>query len=84
MIVMISTKYIIIHLFIFADGDYFCYTRREPIGVIGAIIPWNFPIPLLFKKLGPSLCCGNSIVVKPAEQTPLTAIYIAALCKEVG
>lgn len=66
------------------DGDFFTYTRIEPIGVIGAILPWNFPILLLSMKLGPTLATGNTIVVKPAEQTPLTTLAIANLIKEAG
>ncbi|XP_072050604.1 aldehyde dehydrogenase 1A1-like [Amphiura filiformis] len=66
------------------DGDFFCYTRYEPIGVVGAVIPWNFPVHHVASKLGNALTCGNTIVVKPAEQTPLTALYIASLVKEAG
>ena len=65
------------------DGDFFCYTRYEPIGVVAAIVPWNFPVYLTVSKLGPALACGNTVVLKPAEMTPLTALYIAALAKEV-
>jgi len=65
-------------------GEYFAYTRHEPVGVCGQIIPWNFPILMLAWKLGPALACGNTIVMKPAEQTPLTAIYVASLIKEAG
>jgi len=67
-----------------ADGKVFSYTRHEPIGVVGAIIPWNFPMLLTTQDLGPALATGNCILIKPAEQTPLTALYFAALCKEVG
>ena len=66
------------------DGPFFTYTRHEPIGVCGQIIPWNYPAILLTWKLGPALACGNTVVVKPAEQTPLTALYIASLIKEAG
>lgn len=66
------------------DGPFFTYTRREAVGVCGQIIPWNYPILMLAWKFGPALCCGNTIVLKPAEQTPLTALYIAALAKEAG
>ncbi|XP_048252474.1 aldehyde dehydrogenase, mitochondrial-like [Haliotis rufescens] len=66
------------------DGAYFCYTRHEPVGVCGQIIPWNFPVPMLIWKIAPALACGNTIVVKPAEQTPLSALYIASLVKEAG
>ncbi|CAG2113228.1 unnamed protein product [Medioppia subpectinata] len=67
-----------------ADGPNFAYTRVEPMGVCGQIIAWNFPLFLLAGKLGPALATGNTLVVKPAEQTPLTALYIAALVKEAG
>eukprot|EP00117_Sycon_ciliatum_P048399 scpid68634/ scgid34467/ Aldehyde dehydrogenase, mitochondrial; ALDH class 2; ALDH-E2; ALDH1 len=66
------------------DGDFFCYTRHEPIGVVGQIIPWNFPLLMQAWKLAPALCCGNTIVMKPAEQTPLSALYIGSLCAEAG
>lgn len=66
------------------DGDYFTYTRLEPIGVIGAILPWNFPLNMLVNKVGPALAAGCTIVIKPAEQTPLTALHFAALAQEAG
>ncbi|CAG0916331.1 unnamed protein product [Notodromas monacha] len=66
------------------EGDFFTYTRHEPVGVCGQIIPWNFPILMLAWKLGPALSMGNTVVMKPAEQTPLTALYIANLIKEAG
>lgn len=66
------------------DGDYFCYTRYEPVGVVGAIIPWNFPLFMLAGKMGSALACGNTFVVKPAEATPLTTLYVASLVKEAG
>jgi aldehyde dehydrogenase (NAD+) len=66
------------------DGNYFCYTRREPVGVVGQIIPWNFPLLMQAWKWGPALACGNALVLKPAEQTPLTALRIAALAQEAG
>jgi len=66
------------------DGNFVTFTRREPVGVCGAIIPWNYPIMMISWKFGPCLACGNTIVLKPAEETPLTALYIAALCKEAG
>ena len=65
------------------DGDFFAYTRHEPIGVVGQIIPWNFPILMQAWKLAPALAAGCAIVMKPAEQTPLTALYIASLAAEV-
>jgi aldehyde dehydrogenase (NAD+) len=66
------------------DGNHFCYTRHEPVGVVGQIIPWNFPLLMQAWKWGPALACGNAIVLKPAEQTPLTALRIAALAQEAG
>uniref|UniRef100_A0A6Q2Z456 Aldehyde dehydrogenase domain-containing protein n=1 Tax=Esox lucius TaxID=8010 RepID=A0A6Q2Z456_ESOLU len=66
------------------DGDYLTFTRQEPIGVCGQIIPWNFPLMMTAWKLGPALACGNTVVLKPAEQTPLTCLYIGSLVKEVG
>ncbi|XP_073083085.1 retinaldehyde dehydrogenase 3 isoform X2 [Manis javanica] len=66
------------------DDNVVCFTRHEPIGVCGAITPWNFPLLMLVWKLAPALCCGNTVVVKPAEQTPLTALYLGSLVKEVG
>jgi len=66
------------------DGNYFCYTRHEPVGVVGQIIPWNFPALMLAWKWGPALAAGNCVVLKPAEQTPLTALAIARLAQEVG
>jgi acyl-CoA reductase-like NAD-dependent aldehyde dehydrogenase len=62
----------------------FVYTRREPLGVVGAIIPWNFPLLMAIWKLGPALTAGNTLVLKPAEQTPLTALYLADLIVEAG
>lgn len=66
------------------EGNYFCYTRHEPVGVVGQIIPWNFPLLMQAWKWGPALAAGNCIVLKPAEQTPLTALYVARLAQEVG
>ncbi|KAI6179287.1 Aldehyde dehydrogenase, mitochondrial [Aphelenchoides besseyi] len=65
-------------------GNFFCYTQEQPIGVVGQIIPWNFPLMLQAWKLGPALATGNVVVMKPAEQTPLTALYIAKLIQEAG
>lgn len=62
----------------------FVYTRREPLGVVGAIIPWNFPLLMAIWKLGPALAAGNTLILKPAEQTPLTALYLANLVREAG
>jgi len=66
------------------DPDKFSYTRREPFGVCGAIIPWNFPVAMQSWKLAPALACGNTIVLKPSENTPLSALKVAALIKEAG
>jgi aldehyde dehydrogenase (NAD+) len=65
-------------------GDYFCYTRHEPVGVVGQIIPWNFPILMQAWKLAPALATGNTVVMKPAEQTPLTALRVMELIVEAG
>jgi aldehyde dehydrogenase (NAD+) len=65
-------------------GDYFCYTRREPLGVCGQIIPWNFPMLMAAWKWGPALAAGCTIVMKPAEQTPLTCLRMAELALEAG
>ncbi len=65
-------------------GPYFSYTRHEAIGVVGQIIPWNFPLLMQSWKWGPALACGNTVVLKPAEQTPLTALRVARLAQEVG
>src|SRR5271163_1508177 len=66
------------------DGNYFCYTRHEPVGVVGQIIPWNFPMLMLAWKLAPALATGNTVVMKPAEQTPLSALRIGELIVEAG
>ena len=66
------------------EGNYLCYTRHEPMGVVGQIIPWNFPLLMQAWKWGPALACGNTVVLKPAEQTPLTALRVAELAQEVG
>ncbi|SAL37490.1 aldehyde dehydrogenase [Caballeronia udeis] len=65
-------------------GDVVSLIVREPIGVVAAVIPWNFPLVILALKVAPALAAGNSIIVKPAEQTPLTAIRFAALAAEAG
>ncbi|TXG50301.1 hypothetical protein EZV62_022825 [Acer yangbiense] len=67
-----------------ADGNYHVQTLHEPIGVAGQIIPWNFPLLMFAWKVGPALACGNTIVLKTAEQTPLTALYVANLFLEAG
>ena len=67
-----------------AMGNFFCYTRREPVGVCGQIIPWNFPLLMMAWKWGPALACGNTVILKPAEQTPLGALRVGALAMEAG
>lgn len=62
----------------------FAYTLRQPIGVCGQIIPWNYPLAMAAWKLGPALACGNTVVIKAAEQTPLSILYFAQLVKEAG
>src|SRR6266550_1350913 len=63
-------------------GKYLSYTLREPIGVVGQIIPWNFPLLMAAWKLAPALACGNSVVLKPSEETPLSALRLAELMQE--
>ncbi len=65
-------------------GNYFAYTRKEPVGVVGQIIPWNFPMLMLAWKWGPALAAGCTIVMKPAEQTPLTCLAMADLAQQAG
>lgn len=65
-------------------GQYFCYTRREPLGVCGQIIPWNFPALMTAWKWGPALAAGCTIIMKPAEQTPLSCLRMAELAAEAG
>ena len=62
----------------------FTYTLREPVGVVGLIVPWNFPLLLASWKLGPALACGNTLVLKPAEQTPLTTLKLGELSIDAG
>jgi len=66
------------------SGDYFCYTKLEPVGVVAQIIPWNFPLLMQAWKLGPALAVGNTVILKPAEQTPLTALRVGELIVEAG
>jgi aldehyde dehydrogenase (NAD+) len=66
------------------NGPYFCYTRLEPVGVVGQIIPWNFPLLMQAWKLAPALATGNTVILKPAEQTPLTALRVGELILEAG
>ena len=65
-------------------GSFLSYTLRQPVGVVGQIIPWNFPLLMLAWKWGPALACGNTVVMKPAEQTPLTALRVGELAIEAG
>jgi len=67
-----------------APGEYLAYTLREPVGVVGQIIPWNFPLLMAAWKLGPVLACGCTVVLKPAEQTPLSALRLGELMQEAG
>jgi len=66
------------------NPNFFNYTLREPIGVVGQIIPWNFPLLMAAWKLAPALACGNTLILKPAEQTPLSALRLGELALEVG
>ena len=66
------------------NGNYFCYTKHEPVGVVGQIIPWNFPLLMQAWKLGPALATGCTVVMKPAEQTPLSALRLGELIMEAG
>ena len=65
-------------------GPFLNYTLREPVGVVGAIIPWNFPLSMAAWKVAPALACGNTVVLKPAEETPLTALRFGELAAEAG
>ncbi|KAF8011458.1 hypothetical protein BT93_J1924 [Corymbia citriodora subsp. variegata] len=67
-----------------ADGQYHAQTLHEPIGVVGQIVPWNFPLLMFAWKIGPALACGNTVVLKTAELTPLSALYAARLLHEAG
>ena len=66
------------------EGPFFCYTLREPVGVVGAIVPWNFPLNIASWKFAPALAAGCTIVLKPASETPLTALAMAELMLEAG
>ena len=65
-------------------GNFLAYTLRQPVGVVGQIIPWNFPLLMAAWKLGPALATGCCVVVKPAEQTPLTCLRLGELVQEAG
>ena len=67
-----------------SDPGFFSFTLREPVGVCGQIIPWNFPLLMAAWKLAPALACGNTVILKPAEQTPLTALRLGELLQEAG
>lgn len=67
-----------------AGSDAMAAIVREPVGVVGCVLPWNFPLLMLAWKLGPALAAGNSLIIKPAEQTPLSALYLAQLAAEAG
>ena len=66
------------------DGPYLNYTLREPVGVVGGIVPWNYPLQIASWKVAPALACGCSVVIKPSEMTPLTALKLAEHCMEAG
>jgi acyl-CoA reductase-like NAD-dependent aldehyde dehydrogenase len=67
-----------------SDPTMFNYTLREPMGVCGLIVPWNFPLLMAVQKVAPALACGNTVVLKPAEQTPLTALKLGEILLEAG
>src|SRR6185312_17564175 len=66
------------------DGNFFTYTLREPVGVVGAIVPWNFPLNLASWKFAPALAAGCAVILKPASETPLTALLFAEIALEAG
>ncbi|HEY7686086.1 MAG TPA: aldehyde dehydrogenase family protein [Gemmatimonadales bacterium] len=66
------------------DGPFFCYTLREPVGVVGAIVPWNFPLNIASWKFAPALAAGCTIILKPASETPLTALAFSEIALEAG
>ncbi len=66
------------------DAEIFAYANHVPVGVVGAIVPWNFPTLLLIWKIAPALAAGCTVVLKPAEETPLTALYVGQLAEEAG
>ena len=66
------------------DGPFLNYTLREPVGVVGAIVPWNFPLQTAAWKVAPALACGCSVILKPSEMTPLSALRFAEICAEAG
>lgn len=66
------------------SGPFFGYTKKEPVGVVGQIIPWNYPLLMQAWKMAPALAAGCTIVIKPAEQTPITALMLGKLIQEAG
>jgi acyl-CoA reductase-like NAD-dependent aldehyde dehydrogenase len=66
------------------SGPFLNYTLREPLGVVGCIVPWNFPLNIASWKVAPALACGNTVILKPAEETPLTALRLGELAAEAG
>jgi aldehyde dehydrogenase (NAD+) len=66
------------------EGPFFVYTLREPVGVVGAIVPWNFPLNIASWKVAPALAAGCTVVLKPASETPLTALAFAEIVSEIG
>src|SRR5690349_23301131 len=69
---------------IVVKGNFLTYTLREPIGVVAGIVPWNFPLLLAAWKVAPALACGNTVILKPASQTPLTALALAEIAASAG
>lgn len=67
-----------------AGPDKFAYTIKEPLGVCGLIVPWNFPLNMAITKIAPALCCGNTVILKPSEVTPLSVLFLGTLIKEAG
>mmetsp|Transcript_17492 Transcript_17492/g.25713 ORF Transcript_17492/g.25713 Transcript_17492/m.25713 type:complete len:504 (-) Transcript_17492:387-1898(-) len=66
------------------EGNIFCYTRKEPLGACGVIVPWNYPLLMIAWSVAPALATGNTVVIKTSEKTPLTALHMAKLVKEAG
>jgi phenylacetaldehyde dehydrogenase len=66
------------------EAEFSAFTYREPVGVVAAIVPWNFPLLITSWKLGPALAAGCTVVLKPAEQTSLSALYLGRLIQEAG
>ena len=72
------------YIYIYTGNGTWAYTRREPVGVIGAIGAWNYPIQGTAWKAGPALACGNAMVFKPSEETPWTTLLLAEVFQEAG